>query len=86
MDTITDIKQYADLYGYGVTTELLKKQGFLTVSIANSSVPTMGSPSYKVEELDTGLTHVELDRIIAHKDGSVTMMLKPPYCNLRFWK
>jgi len=81
-----EIREYADLYGYAISVELMKKMGYKTVSIANDSIPSMGSPCNKIDMLDTELAHVEIEKVICHKNDSITMLLKMPYCNLRFWK
>jgi hypothetical protein len=67
-----DITKYSDLYGWELTTTILKRN-FLFVSYRENSKPTLGSPTFKTKAL-ISKADVEIKRAIKHRDKTITLV------------
>lgn len=83
IDYRKDIKEYADLYGYSLTVNLLAHYGYKTVSFRKGSNPSYGSPNYPIKRLDTNVNN-EVFSVTNHEDGSITLKTRLGF--LRFFK
>lgn len=75
---------YADLYGFSVLLEHLKKEGFTSVSYRKKTIPSEVTQRYPIEALKPDLAP-EVYSAVQHVGGT-SVTLKTSVGNLRFWK
>ena len=78
MNAIINTLENRDLYGPETVFLMLKKH-YQFVSIRDKSVPTLGSPTYKVDQIKHPELITEISRFISHKNNSVTIVTNLGY-------
>ena len=65
---------YLNLYGLDVLHLMLTKNGYNYYSFANKSIPTQGSPTYKINDYSTPLQK-DVEKVIVHtKEDKITLL------------